>query len=60
MCQEAHVGMYSFDLLLRAVNLVWIPVMCYKVISINTCVITGNELGMDLWVALNGLCMVIT
>lgn len=31
-----------------------------KSISMNTCVITGNELGMDLWVTLKGLCMVIT
>jgi len=46
--------------LLRAVNLAWKPMMCCKVIPINTCVITGNELGMDLWVTRKGLCMVIT
>lgn len=34
--------------------------MCCKVIPINICVITGNERGMDLWVTLKGLCMVIT
>jgi len=28
--------------------------------SINVGVITGNELGMDLWVTLKGLCILIT
>ena len=46
--------------LLCAVNLAWKPVMCCKVIPINTCVITGTELRMDLWVSLKDLCMVIT